>query len=90
MAIIPLIFSCIVSQTSNTITNLQQTVTPHNDYFSAQFLLSFTTPATYVVMVTTRVVDDTGALWDIGPESLMQVKAVEGNARLRAGSSRIV
>ncbi|KXJ24710.1 Integrator complex subunit 7 [Exaiptasia diaphana] len=71
------------------ITSLEQTVSPHHDYFSAQFLLSFTTPATYVVMVTTSVVDDTGALWETGPVSSLQVKAVEGNNRLSAGSSRM-
>jgi integrator complex subunit 7 len=70
------------------ITSLEQTVTPHHDYFSAQFLLSFTTAATYVVMVNTSVIDDTGAHWDTGPQNSLLVKASEAPNRMRAGSSR--
>ncbi|XP_028398755.1 integrator complex subunit 7-like [Dendronephthya gigantea] len=60
---------------------LQQTVEPHNDYFSTQFLLAFPLPNLYAVKVTVAVVDDRGHNWETGPESTLNVKALEVPSR---------
>ena len=60
---------------------LQQTVEPHNDYFSTQFLLAFPLPNLYTVKVTVAVVDERGHNWETGPESTLNVKALEVPSR---------
>ena len=46
-------------------TSLEQTVVPHHDYFSAQFLLQFSTQSIYHVTVSSSVIDSSGILWNI-------------------------
>ena len=81
-------FPCFQAPRDN-VTSLEQTVQPQNDYFSAQFLLSFSSAATHTVIVSASVIDDTGVLWDTGPRNSMLVKTSEAPSRQqRAGPSR--
>jgi len=63
------------------VTSLEQTVVPHHDYFSAQFLLSFNSPNVYHVTVSTSVIDSSGILWNTGPQNSLQVKTSDSAAR---------
>lgn len=60
---------------------LQQTVEPHNDYFSTQFLLAFPAPNLYTVKVTVAVIDEREHKWETGPQSSLTVKALEVPSR---------
>lgn len=60
---------------------LHQTVEPHNDYFSTQFLLAFPLPNLYTVTVTVGVVDEKGRRWETGPHTSLLVKALEVPSR---------
>lgn len=71
-----------VFQTSrDSVTSLEQTVVPHHDYFSAQFLLSFNLPTVYHVTVNSSVIDSSGIQWNTGPQSSLQVKTSDTAAR---------
>ncbi|RMX39854.1 hypothetical protein pdam_00013450 [Pocillopora damicornis] len=63
------------------VTSLEQSVVPHHDYFSAQFLLSLSTPTVYHVTVSTSVIDSSGIPWNTGPQSSLQIKASDNTAR---------
>lgn len=64
---------------------MTKTVEPHNDYFSAQFLLTFATPGLHQVFVETALLDTSYALWNAGPKGQLSVKAYE-----ETGSSKPV
>jgi integrator complex subunit 7 len=49
---------------------MKTTVEPHNDYFSTQFLLSFTSAGLHDVLIKTALVDTFDALCDYGQSSL--------------------
>ncbi|XP_014239992.1 integrator complex subunit 7 [Cimex lectularius] len=52
-----------------------QTVVPHRDFFSAQFLVSLGSGSVQAtVTVTAAVVDETGAIWQTGPKSTLILK----------------
>lgn len=55
------------------VTSLEQTVVPHHDYFSAQFLLQFSAQSIYHVTVSSSVIDSSGILWNTGPQNTVQV-----------------
>ncbi|KAJ7390818.1 Integrator complex subunit 7 [Desmophyllum pertusum] len=65
----------------DSVTSLEQTVVPHHDYFSAQFLLSFNSQTVYHVTVSSSVIDSSGILWNTGPQSSLQVKTSDTAAR---------
>jgi len=68
---------------------LSKTVEPHNDYFSSQFLLSFTCAGAHQVSVDTAMMDSSGALWNAGPKAQFSVKTFEegGTSKSSASSS---
>jgi len=68
---------------------LSKTVEPHNDYFSSQFLLSFTCAGAHQVSVDTAMMDFSGALWNAGPKAQFSVKTFEegGTSKSSASSS---
>ena len=51
--------------------------TPHNDYFSVHFLLSFPVTGLHQVVIETFVVDDSGARWNTGPHASLLVKSFD-------------
>ena len=63
------------------VTSLEQTVVPHHDYFSAQFLLQFSTQSIYHVTVSSSVIDSSGILWNTGPQNTLQVKTTDSASR---------
>lgn len=56
---------------------LTQTVTPHKDFFSAQFLLSFPRGGQYLITIDSSVIDENGNVWKTGPKSTLAVKVPE-------------
>lgn len=56
---------------------LTQTVTPHKDFFTAQFLLAFPRGGQYLLVVEASVVDEQSNTWKTGPRSLLTVKVPE-------------
>ena len=63
------------------VTSLDQTVVPQHDYFSAQFLLQFSTQSIYHVTVSSSVIDSSGILWNTGPQNSLQVKTTDSASR---------
>ena len=63
------------------VTSLEQTVVPHHDYFSAQFILQFSTQSIYHVTVSSSVIDSSGILWNTGPQNTLQVKTTDSASR---------
>ncbi|KAL4630563.1 integrator complex subunit 7 [Arapaima gigas] len=63
---------------SDTKTNdIEQRVEPHNDYFSTQFLLNFSTLGNHSVTVEASVVDCSGIEWKTGPKTTIAIKSLE-------------
>ncbi|CAG9772925.1 unnamed protein product [Ceutorhynchus assimilis] len=56
---------------------LTQTVTPHKDFFSAQFLLAFPRGGQYLLNVEASVIDEQSNTWKTGPKSSLTVKVPE-------------
>ncbi|KAK9871145.1 hypothetical protein WA026_011427 [Henosepilachna vigintioctopunctata] len=56
---------------------LTQTVTPHKDFFTAQFLLAFPRGGQYVLVVDASVIDEQSNTWKTGPRSSLTVKIPE-------------
>ncbi|ERL84782.1 hypothetical protein D910_02207 [Dendroctonus ponderosae] len=56
---------------------LSQTVTPHKDFFSAQFLLGFPRGGQYLIVVEASVIDKESNTWKTGPKSSLTVKVPE-------------
>ncbi|KAI4458261.1 c1orf73 protein [Holotrichia oblita] len=56
---------------------LCQTVTPHKDFFTAQFLLAFPRGGQYVLAIEAAVVDEYSNVWKTGPRSTLTVKVPE-------------
>lgn len=75
-------------------------ITPHNDYFSRQVLLSFPTAGLHSINVETSIADEDGQLWRTGPKTSLAIKAyVDGfqqpqqqqqQQQQQAGHSRMV
>ncbi|XP_024947780.1 integrator complex subunit 7 isoform X2 [Cephus cinctus] len=77
-------------QKDTNMNELQQTVTPHRDFFACEFLLSLGSPATgpscnsninsggqYQVTASASILDKDGNVWKCGPRSTLQVKVHE-------------
>ncbi|XP_050311568.1 integrator complex subunit 7 [Anthonomus grandis grandis] len=56
---------------------LCQTVAPHKDFFSAQFLLAFPRGGQYLLTVEASVIDEENSTWKTGPKSSLTVKVPE-------------
>ncbi|XP_050514546.1 integrator complex subunit 7 isoform X1 [Diabrotica virgifera virgifera] len=56
---------------------LTQTVTPHKDFFTAQFLLAFPRGGHYLLAVEASVIDEQTNTWKTGPKSSLTVKVPE-------------
>ncbi|XP_057654555.1 integrator complex subunit 7 [Diorhabda carinulata] len=56
---------------------LTQTVTPHKDFFTAQFLLAFPRGGQYLLSVEASVIDEETNIWKTGPKSTLTVKVPE-------------
>lgn len=66
---------------------MNKTVEPHNDYFSAQFLLTFTVGGLHQVYVETALLDTFDALWNAGPKAQLSVKVFEESGSSKTSSS---
>lgn len=66
---------------------LEQVVVPHNDFFSAQFLLPFPVAGTHQVVIETKLIDEEDRTWKTGLKSTMAIKAFE-DGQNRPQSSR--
>ncbi|KAB0802821.1 hypothetical protein PPYR_05007 [Photinus pyralis] len=58
---------------------LTQTVIPHKDFFTAQFLLAFPRGGQYVLTIEASVLDEHSNIWKTGPRSSLTVKVPEEN-----------
>nr|XP_011437947.2 integrator complex subunit 7 [Crassostrea gigas] len=76
----------LVNRTSNstdqknsltTTNNLSQSVEPHNDYFSVNFLLTFPVTGSHSVQIRADVVDENETLWKTGPSSSLSIKSYD-------------
>ncbi|XP_076441558.1 integrator complex subunit 7-like isoform X2 [Babylonia areolata] len=64
---------------------LSQTVEPHNEYFSTNFVLPFPVLGLHSVLVEAAIVDENGACWKTGPRTTLSVKSY--NDALQSGRS---
>ncbi|KFM66125.1 Integrator complex subunit 7, partial [Stegodyphus mimosarum] len=62
---------------TNLSTNLSQSVTPHYDYFHAQFLLGFPIAGIHSITIEAAVIDDKESLWKTGPKMVLMVKSFD-------------
>ncbi|XP_048259682.1 integrator complex subunit 7-like [Haliotis rufescens] len=56
---------------------LTQTVEPHNDYFSVNFLLPFPVLGIHTVTIDASIVDISGAVWQTGPKAMLTIKSYD-------------
>ncbi|XP_075234505.1 integrator complex subunit 7-like [Lycorma delicatula] len=56
---------------------LRQSVTPHRDFFTAQFLLALGGGGQHQVVVEAAVIDKSGSIWNTGPRMTLAVKSHE-------------
>lgn len=59
------------------VSTLVQTVTPHKDFFTAQFLLAFPRGGQYLLVIEASVIDENDNTWKTGPRSTLTVKVPE-------------
>ncbi|KAF4520274.1 hypothetical protein B566_EDAN010742 [Ephemera danica] len=62
-------------------TNITQVVHPHHDFFSAQFLLSFSQGGQYQICITASLIDADGQIWRTGPKTFLVVKVYEDQSQ---------
>lgn len=68
---------------------LEQLVAPHNDFFSAQFLIPFAVAGMHQVSIETWLVDSEGRKWRTGLKTSMTIKAFEdGHNRPQANRAQ--
>ncbi len=65
---------------------LQDTVDPHNEYFSSQFLVAFNSTGNHELTVITSVRDEDGGLWETGPQAIVHADVIEHGAIRRSGT----
>ena len=77
----------VMSKISECNQSLEQVVVPHNDFFTAQFLLPFAMAGTYVVVIDTKLIDKDEQTWkQTGLSTVLNIKAFEdGQARMQGG-----
>ena len=59
---------------------LKESTTPTNDYFTAQFLVSFKYLGNHVITISAGVTDEKNFDWETGPSSSLQVEVYEQTA----------
>ncbi len=69
---------------------LEQTATPHNDFFSAQFLVPFPVAGSHQLTVETRLVDADMGKWRTGQASAVNVKVFEDGQNRPSAAARTV
>lgn len=57
--------------------NLEQSMEPHNDYFSLSFILCFPLVGLHSVNIEAAITDTEGATWRTGPRVSLQVKSYD-------------
>jgi len=67
---------------------LEQKVEPHNDFFSAQFLVPFPVSGMYTVNIDTVWLDIEGATWRTGASASVTVKSFEDRSNNTRTMSR--
>ncbi|VEN42656.1 unnamed protein product, partial [Callosobruchus maculatus] len=68
---------CLDPKVLEQVSVLSQTVTPHKDFFTAQFLLAFPRGGQYLLVVEASVIDESSNVWKTGPRSTLTVKVPE-------------
>lgn len=68
-------------------TTMSKTVEPHNDYFSARFLLTFATAGLHLVNVEAALLDESDALWNAGAKAQLPVKIFEETGAAKSSGS---
>ncbi|PSN35963.1 hypothetical protein C0J52_21536 [Blattella germanica] len=63
---------------------LTQTVAPHRDFFTAQFLLAFPVGGQHLLAVEASVVDEKSNVWRTGPRTTLTVKSHEEGGKVAA------
>ncbi|XP_060588838.1 integrator complex subunit 7-like isoform X2 [Ruditapes philippinarum] len=63
--------------TESSVNNLEQSVEPHNDYFSLSFILRFPLVGIHSVSIEAAITDTEGATWRTGPKVNLQVKSYD-------------
>lgn len=66
---------------------LCQSVTPHRDFFTGQFLLALAGSGQHQVTVEAAVQDDAGNVWNTGPRSTLTVKTLDESCNSRTRTS---
>lgn len=61
----------------NNCLTLTQTVTPHRDFFTTQFLLAFAQGGQYVLSIDACLVDSSGCVWRVSQKTTFAVKVYE-------------
>ncbi|KAK3926066.1 Integrator complex subunit 7 [Frankliniella fusca] len=56
---------------------LSQTVIPHRDFFTAEFLMAFSVGGQYVLTIEASVIDEKGNAWRTGPRQTLSVRSHE-------------
>lgn len=56
---------------------LSQTVTPHRDFFTAEFLIGFSLGGQYILTIEASVIDEKGNAWRTGPRQTLSVRSLE-------------
>ncbi|XP_015928651.1 integrator complex subunit 7 [Parasteatoda tepidariorum] len=67
-------------------TTLSQNVTPHYDYFHAQFLLGFPIAGLHSITIEAAVIDDKESLWKTGPKMTLNVKSYDDSNNQKPAS----
>ena len=65
---------------------MTKTVEPHNDYFSARFLLTFPVSGLHMVNVEAALLDESDALWNAGTKAQLSVKIFEETGAAKTAS----
>lgn len=68
-------------QSAETGSAVTQRVTPHKDFFTAQFLLAFACGGQYSLTVEAAIADENGHVWKTGPRVNLTVKSLEENSK---------
>ncbi|XP_045187298.2 integrator complex subunit 7-like [Mercenaria mercenaria] len=63
--------------TESSVNNVEQSVEPHNDYFSLSFILRFPLVGIHSVSIEAAITDTEGATWRTGPRVSLQVKSYD-------------
>ncbi|KAL4238895.1 Integrator complex subunit 7 [Mactra antiquata] len=66
-----------MKNSESSVNNLEQSMEPHNDYFSLSFVLCFPLIGVHNVNIEAAITDTEGATWRTGPRVTLQVKSYD-------------